>query len=294
MTKMFSLRFDPDLWQLEQRQPVNTLQMFITAACDRRCPECFFRQHFNAGAMTLDFYRRTVEQYRPSIGKVIILGGEPTLHRDLPAMLAFNRDLGLPTTLYTNGRRLMALAPKDLAGVSVRLSVDGLTGGLKPALALPKLGPVIMPVFMTSRNNTGDLLPFLDHVERSLGCTEAFISSIRDIQESSDFWLDTSTTLPLRDYAATVQRTIDAYRGRLTLHISRRGVIAAGGPRRTAEPPNRCRFGNVLPDGRLITCPFDICKNRVTDGLRFGEQRCEKTRGGGCLLQKLVLRRKPT
>ncbi len=75
-------------------------------ACDFRCPFC---HNFELACGTapavmeeeelLDFLRKR----RGLLDGVAITGGEPTLHRDLPALLEKIRALGYPVKLDTNG-----------------------------------------------------------------------------------------------------------------------------------------------------------------------------------------------
>jgi hypothetical protein len=84
-----------------------------------------------------------------------------------------------------------------------------------------------------------------------------------------------------------VQDFVNNYQGNLPqIHIAKRGVLET-----EVEYPivNKCRFGNIFPNGDKIICPLDISLNKTVPELKFGEVECNKR---GCILQKIVLRRK--
>lgn len=284
------LTYDENKWYEEYPIPTNTLQMFITGACNLRCPACFFRKHYKTGVMDLDTYKSYVEPLAGlgEIGKVIILGGEPTLHPDLPKMIEFNNSLGLNTTLYTNGHRLHQLYNVDLRSTSIRVSICDKDKPLRNMLAKSFTLPNLIFVYMLARGNEDGLLRSANEVEYFFRSKAFYISSIRDIVVSGNYWIDTPDTLSFVEHGDIVQKFLDTYTGKMDLHISKRGFLTTKYKRNEVK---YCRFMNILPDESKIICPFDICKNITIDYIWFGQRPCMQNAGCGCLLQKIVLKR---
>ncbi|GHV42583.1 anaerobic ribonucleoside-triphosphate reductase activating protein [Spirochaetia bacterium] len=79
--------------------------------CNLRCPWCQNRElvlggKTAPGAIPLEEALEQIERRRQVLGGVVLSGGEPTLYRDLPALIRRIKDpgrLGLPVKLDTNG-----------------------------------------------------------------------------------------------------------------------------------------------------------------------------------------------
>jgi hypothetical protein len=280
------LEYDKTKWEEIRSVPVNTLQLFVTNRCNMRCPGCFYEHRLGKNAMSFNQYEAIIEKYFNRVEKIIILGGEPTLHPDLPKMIELNNKRGLRTTIYTNACKLHILRETDLSRVSIRVDLKNYETGEIPAACAEF--PVILAV-MLRMSNKHLLLPFADRIE-SLGFEKMFISSIRDIHKTGDYWKDTEDTIPLLEYASYVNDFIRQYEGRMEIHISRRGILFTDMNEPRTDEPTHCRFGNVFPNGDKIICPFDISKNLLCKKLVFGKRPC--TKNDRCLLQKIVLRRK--
>lgn len=276
--------------------PVNTLQVFITNRCDRRCRGCFYDRRLGSGDISIEQYREIVDEWGRDAEKVILLGGEPSLHASLGEMVAYNDSRGLRTTVYTNGIGVPALNEihDSCPSLTTRIGVLGLVDSEKPLLGIeaPRSGFV---VYMLRADNLMELIPAALHAKREMGVDDFMVSSIRDIATTGDFWLDTDETISVEQYAHEAQK-LAFILGSLPdvprrLHVSRRGYFSGDG-----EWPT-CRFFNVFPDGTHIICPLDISLDVRHEGdYTFGVRACNKCRhevtgSGGCLLQKLVLER---
>lgn len=109
-----------------------TCHFAITSVCNARCGFCSFaidqlpkhKQH----SVTLDEARLALDILaRNNIRYIHLTGGEPLMHRDLDAIVAHARRLGLSTVLVTNGwalsdERLAALTSAGLT--SLVISID--------------------------------------------------------------------------------------------------------------------------------------------------------------------------
>jgi len=292
--KDFFLDYDETIWREKPVRVYNTLQFFITDKCNKRCPECFYGKMLGAKSMPFEEYQKYVKRYclpKNNIGKIILLGGEPTMHERLPDMIKFNMDRGLKTTVYTNGANLALLEGimRDHSDwVSVRVGVHGFAVSEKPLVAvLPPSFPLTI-VYMLATYNVHELMDAAEYAEENFNCDGFYLSSIREIDKTGDYWLDTGKTIPIQEYARIAQNFVWDYRGNIKkLHLATRGVLVTKNQDFTGV--TRCRFGNVLRDGTKIISPFDISLNKATSELSFGERKC--SRHHKCVLQKIVLER---
>jgi len=109
-----------------------SIDLNLTTRCNGRCNHCSFWRIPGKDlptALALDLFDSLAGHLSPGT-KVNILGGEPTLHPDLPILLRRCEELGFQAVLTTNGR---LLADPDLAAVLLRsppsmvvVSLDGL------------------------------------------------------------------------------------------------------------------------------------------------------------------------
>ncbi len=287
------LRYDESRWREIAVEPENTLQIFITDKCNLRCPECFYGKWLGSFEMDLETYRAHVLKYAGQIKKITLLGGEPTLHKQLADIVRFNAGMGFKTTVYTNGVQIDRLneicEDLKLAGmVSIRIGVHGLTISDKPLREVPKTKLPVTVVYMVAEYNKHELMAAARFAEENFDCRGFFISSIREIEKTGDYWLDTGKTVPISNYARVVQSFVKRYRGGIPkLHLSTRGVLVT--KQQDFSKVTRCRFGNILRDGSKIIAPFDISINRASPELAFDKQEC--LRHTKCVLQKIVLQR---
>lgn len=277
------LQYDETRWEEVPARLSSTLQLFITNKCNLRCKACFYADNLGKDDMPLEDYKEHVMHYKSRIQKVILLGGEPTLHKDIGQMVSFNRENGLRTTIYTNGARIKRLESIDMADVELRVGVYGSHHSEKPLDKIDKVSFPITIVYMLRKDNVCELMETADMAEE-YNCKRFFISSIRDIADTGSFWDDNEDTLPLGEYADVLQDFVLDYKGSIELNISKRGVLKG-----KKEPkPDKCRFGNIFPDKKMIICPFDISLKKYADELCFNERQCNKN--SSCLLMKIVLK----
>lgn len=288
------LQYDKTKWEERPIDVANTLQLFITNKCNRRCRGCFYGQRLGSDDMTLNYYKALVEKYRVDISankgifatKVTLIGGEPTIHPDILAMIKFNQERGLKTTIYSNGYKLKQFEGVDLTDVKFRIGVLGVTKGEKTLLQVDRTSLPITVVYMLRKDNVDELLESAYVAEKEFNCNSFFISSIRDIETTGSFWIDTPETLSPAEYFDVVQKFMDEYKGNIgKIHISKRGAV-------DSEMPivDKCRFLNIFPNGERVICPFDISLNKTVDEYEFGTRQC--TKHSQCLLYKILLFKK--
>jgi len=284
---MKTLEYDTNKWREIFSQPVNTLQVFITNKCNMRCKACFYAHNIGREEISLQEYKKILLKYMYNIDKVILLGGEPTLYRNINKVIALNTKLAIKTTVYTNGSNLKILEKADLSKTKIRIGVYGAYKSEKPLQKVPKTNLPVTIVYMLRKDNVKELMKTAKMAEKKFNCQGFYISSIRDITVTNDYWKDTEETLPLDEYSGVIQRFINNYRGNIRkIHIAKRGII------KTKNKPfltPKCRFGNIFPDKKKIICPLDISKKIYTDKLIFNQRKCNKN--DKCILQKIVLER---
>ena len=256
----------------------NTLQLFVTNRCDRRCKGCFYASRLSSEDMPLADYRRHLDSHvgRLGISKVILLGGEPALHPRIAELVGEATGRGLDVTAYTNGCNLAAF-PDD-PKLTVRVGVLGLNYSEKPlALVRPSNLPVSV-VYILRSDNVWELDATVAYAEEKFNCRYFMVSSIRDVEATGSYWTDTPDTIPNAEYKKIVEGFLGRYRGRLDVHVANRGVYGGCGH-------DHCRFLNIYPDGNCTLCPFDISLGILDDPKDFG-RKCNKHTE--CLLQKWV------
>lgn len=280
---LYQISYDTNQWLEVPTREVNTLQVFITNRCNMRCPECFNLRNLGPEEMSFEQYQNVLTQYGSYVDKIILVGGEPTLHRQIKEIVRYNTSQGKRTTIYTNGARLNALTNLPLEGLSVRVSVFGVDTGWK---ALRKLKPYthldVMFTYMLKHDNVDQLLMTAKILEAEYGCRDLLISTCR----GEDYWTEYDYTLPLSEYGMIIDQFLEEYRGNMTLHIATRGVLRG---KLDTKRSSKCRYGNVFID-KLIQCPFDIERNYTADSISFSEMDCAKHTF--CILTKIKLQRR--
>jgi len=279
------LKYDTKKWEEIPARMSNTLQVFITNKCNFKCKACFYAHNLGEQEITLKDYKEILAKYIHKIDKVVILGGEPTLYENINKVIDYNTKLGLKTTVYTNGTNIKVLEKADLSRTTVRIGVYGAEKSEKPLTKVQKTNIPVTIVYMLRKNNVKELMKTAKMAE-TFNCKDFFISSIKDIAKTQDYWKDTKETLSMEEYFDIVQNFIKKYKGNLErIHISRRAIVTANKTRNI----DKCRFGNIFPDGKKIICPLDIAKKDYTDKLIFNKRKCNKDKT--CIMTKMVLKR---
>ena len=103
-----------------------------TNHCNLRCTICSRKSGTPRGYMSWDVFKSILDQCAQlGVQQVsLFLGGESTLHRDLPRMVAYVEEKGIVSGLHTNGTLLTPDRSKALlkAGLSqISISLDGKT-----------------------------------------------------------------------------------------------------------------------------------------------------------------------
>jgi pyruvate formate lyase activating enzyme len=130
--------------------PGQVAAVVFTQGCNFRCPFCHNgrllpREAAAADAPSVDAVLERLRHRRGQLTAVVVSGGEPTLHADLPLFLARVRALGFAVQLDTNGsrpallRQLLQARLLDAVALDIKApwaQYARLTGGFAPTAAI--------------------------------------------------------------------------------------------------------------------------------------------------------------
>lgn len=114
--------------------PGKIVACVVLQGCNFRCPYChsseFVAPGTPASEVPLPDVLANLETRRDWLDAVVVSGGEPTIHADLPELLAAFKGLGMLVKLDTNGsnpqmlRRLMTDGLVDLVALDIKAPLD--------------------------------------------------------------------------------------------------------------------------------------------------------------------------
>jgi MoaA/NifB/PqqE/SkfB family radical SAM enzyme len=86
---------------------VPVVYAFLGARCDLRCPYCSLDEPSFAWRADDELHHAMARGAAAGFDKLMLIGGEPTLREDLPALIQRGRELGFRSiTITTNGQRI--------------------------------------------------------------------------------------------------------------------------------------------------------------------------------------------
>lgn len=85
--------------------PDKVSTVFFTRGCNFRCPYCHNAELVlnTSGDTESTYIQNFLDKKRKYLDGIVVSGGEPTIHKDLPEFLAWLKTWGLPLKLDTNG-----------------------------------------------------------------------------------------------------------------------------------------------------------------------------------------------
>ncbi|MDJ0783162.1 MAG: radical SAM protein [Desulfosarcinaceae bacterium] len=119
-----SFGFDPELVaETARKNRLLTMEIEFSLRCNFNCPYCYVPSEAQLrGEMSPEEHKRVLLQARDlGAGRIIILGGEPTIYLHLTEMIAFIRDAGMGVELFTNGSGVTQDLARFLAEHRVRV-----------------------------------------------------------------------------------------------------------------------------------------------------------------------------
>ncbi len=140
----------------ENRNAPDFLQFYPTLRCNMNCSFCFNRNmDASLGAspdVTLDGFGKMVRAASDAgIGHIDFLGGEPTLHPDIEALVRVARMAGIDVTLSSNGTRpdilekLSMAFPAPALRIGVSINTDRI--GCELASYIREFRPIVKTLF---------------------------------------------------------------------------------------------------------------------------------------------------
>lgn len=112
----------------------------FTFGCNLRCPYCH-NPALVVGPRPDDFLEREevglrILARKRMLGGIVVTGGEPCVHEDLPGLLRQLDDIGLPLKLDTNGlmpealKRALSAAPVSMVAIDLKTDSQGYRSSL--------------------------------------------------------------------------------------------------------------------------------------------------------------------
>lgn len=253
--------------------PPMALLAELTHRCPLQCPYCSNPLALERPASemsTQEWLRAIAEAAEIGCLQVHFSGGEPTLRRDLEALIAGATAAGLYTNLITSGvaldaKRLAALAAAGLehvqlsfqdSGAELAEKIGGYKGAHAKKLETAKLvraaGLPLTANFVVHRQNA-------EHLEEMIGMAVAMGAhriEIAHVQYYGWALKNRAALMPSRDQLAAMTGIVTAARDRLRGDI----VIDYVVPDYYARRPKSCmggwgrRFLNISPSGKVLPC----------------------------------------
>jgi MoaA/NifB/PqqE/SkfB family radical SAM enzyme len=286
----------------------------ILTRCNLRCRHCYINpeQHgketLPSGTIT-SWLKALIDKTQAS--NLIFIGGEPTLHPDLPLLIRTARKIGYASiTVDTNGfffnRILEKVTPEELDYFSVGLdgscqdvndrirghgSYDKCVAGIREALGK---GFKVSLIYTVSRLNISDLKN-MPHFLKSMGIHRFFVQVI-GIRGKSAQHKDQKLQLTKREWSTVVARVANQAAD-LGIHITYPKVfLDRAEPFECAGLVAENYF--VFPNGRVYRCP--LCEDFPLHAYVFEKNRLKArppinemdlfqlTIPEGCVMNKLV------
>jgi MoaA/NifB/PqqE/SkfB family radical SAM enzyme len=300
------------LVELPAGHDLQSVDVYITSQCNRRCTYCFLPSDFFSSGrrMSVEAFSDVVAWCRRHhVGEITFLGGEPSLHPAFPEMVVLAHGQGLAVRVVTNGarpfRRLMEdglIGRHNLSRVAVSLDTldetvqDAFRGpgawqDAMDTISLLRVGGMLFDINVTGvrpvLDGIGALIQFADeagcrrvnvHWPSSIGLgAQLAVGHIPDRGEWEDLVLTVTKRAETRpDFFVEIER----------------GFLAEGDPLVGCALED---FSNlqIMPDGRAYRCGLLVDQegmaslNMTGDQLRltrpgFGEELLGSSTPPGC------------
>lgn len=271
----------------------NAVNVFfhILTACNLKCTHCYINpEQHGRSALPLETIKEWLSAFagKAKDANVIFLGGEPTMHPDLPDALRFARSSGYKSiTVDTNGYLfndfLNKVTPSEIDFLSFSLdgatekTNDSLRGkgcyqtctrGIREAV---RKGFDTSLIFTVSRANIHEL-ELMPDLLRGLGIKHFFIQVIGIRGEAAVEGKET-TQISMKEWHEKVIPVAEKSAGY---------GIRTTYPKVFLDPEDTFECGGteaenyfIFPNGRVYRCP--LCEDFPINALEFREGRLEKT-----------------
>lgn len=276
--------------KLSNRPPIYTqtreryLFMYPTTACSLRCKHCYVgNDRLNAAkTMSVDLATEIMDYFKTTAGhdKLYLLGGEPTLHPELPEIVRQAKLRGYQVTISSNGDFdddiFDKIPPTILNSFNFSLesadplihrkirgnptSYEKVTRHIKQARELGYQVRVMCTISQTNRKGALDLIPFLAdlgahtlsyHYLGKTGNAVRFLQPLTPA-EWMEFCAELEAYPPDRRLAVYYPPTF--VKAKEQAQWYKRGY--PGCPARSLDRPH------IYPDGTVFACPVFMDKGR--------------------------------
>jgi MoaA/NifB/PqqE/SkfB family radical SAM enzyme len=279
------------LVELPAEHGLQSVDVYITSQCNRRCTYCFLPSDFFSSGQRMSaeaFSDVAAWCVRHRVSEITFLGGEPSLHPAFPEMVALAHGRGLAVRVVTNGanrfRRLMEnrlIGGHNLSRVAVSLDTldetvqDAFRGGGAWQDAMDTIGllrdrGVPFDINVTGvrpmLNGIGALIHFADEA----GCRRVNVHWPSSIGLGADLAAD---HIPghdeWQDIVLMVRKRVET-RPDFFVEIER-GFLAEGDPLVGCALDD---FSNlqILPDGRAYRCGLLVDQEGMASLTMTGDQ----------------------
>lgn len=286
----------------------------ILTACNLACSHCYINpdQH-GTTSLSLQTIKKWLDLFFDSEKKsnVIFLGGEPTLHKELPSAITYAKEKGFSVTVDSNGYLLNDFLDKvsaeDLDFLS--FSLDGPTpdindpirgdgvfetcvGNIRRAVSKGFNVSLIYTVSRKNIHHLSEMAPLL----QSLGIRKFFIQVIGLRGNSSKQRSEEELQVDREEWLRIVPG--------VAADIASQGIKVTY-PKVFLDEGERFSCGGIeaenyfiFPNGRVYRCP--LCEDHPIHALRIEEDRLVKNEGltednffrlniaEGCVMNKLL------
>lgn len=304
-------RFDPilaskALWQIRVQKRPFVLSHAVNARCNMNCSFCEHWKKTGDEPTREEVFKLLDDAKEFGIGVYNAWTVEPLLRKDLPQIMAHAKELGMITSMVTNGKLLYERAEElgdvDYLSVSVdgvksykeirRMDFETLLKGIKKAIEVRKLqkqkNPILMNCVLTGKNLED--IETLVLLAKELEVKVSFEPVHRFPEISEEVWNDVGIS-DMEKFRSTVDRIIELKEQDYPIINSKTYLRMV----RDGEMDYKCRASgiimNVTYDGTLETCRVqnEYLGNVMWDGFESvwknsEEQRKEIVRNcKGCL-----------
>lgn len=247
--------------------PLGTVALYLTKACNLRCRYCFLDagKPYPDELSTGEFTSLLHDLRGQGVETLQWLGGEPTLRRDLFEIAATGKDLGFDMHLLTNGTLVTPESARKIRDhfSGVQVSLDGLreindafrgegsferiTRGIRTLL---DAGNQVVVSCVVTRRNIDALETYFEYLAE-LGATSLHFMNLQSCGRGRDA---PSTGVPTFEFATKLTRLWENWRDTFLIPIPKLLKL----PRHYRKL--NCRPGNgvleIDPRGRVFPCYF--------------------------------------
>jgi len=157
------------------------VNFFLLKECNLRCRFCYSTFKDVDGRLSNDQTEQVVAQLADAgVEKITFVGGEPTLHPNIKDLVQLSHELGMVTTIVTNGARLQPLLDACADQLDwVGLSLDSLNEQVEVRLGRGEWGHVERMVKLAAKCRKAGVKVKLNSVITAFNWQEDFSDFIR-------------------------------------------------------------------------------------------------------------------